>query len=144
MCCRATCDLRLGNDTLDIRNGQSRMPQAYEVTLACLASTTRPDAIFALNSLMTAAAFRAIHDKGLKCPADVVLVGFDNFGPADAFTPLHTTVEQYPLMMETKAVEESAHIIDTGAPSHPQTVTPATLIARALSLCAPRAGRDIR
>jgi len=54
-----------------------RIKQGYEATLTLFKQNQKPDAIFTSNSLLTAGAFQAIRDSGLKIPGDVALVGFD-------------------------------------------------------------------
>jgi LacI family fructose operon transcriptional repressor len=54
-----------------------RIQQGYDTTKNLLSQTSRPDAIFTSNSLLTAGAFQAIRDSGLKVPEDVAIVGFD-------------------------------------------------------------------
>jgi len=54
-----------------------RIKQGYDATMALLKQNQKPDAIFTSNSLLTAGAFQAIRDSGLKIPGDVALVGFD-------------------------------------------------------------------
>ena len=56
---------------------EPRIKHGYEKTKELLGQTERPDAIFTSNSLLTAGAFQAIRDCGLKVPDEVALVGFD-------------------------------------------------------------------
>jgi LacI family transcriptional regulator len=61
---------------------------------ALLALPERPTALFTTNNQMTIGALRAIHARGLRCPEDIALVGFDDFEWADVFRPRLTTVRQ--------------------------------------------------
>jgi LacI family transcriptional regulator len=54
----------------------------------------RPTAIVTGNNLATISAMRAIRAQGLRVPADVALVGIDDFEWADAFEPRLTVVAQ--------------------------------------------------
>ncbi|MBL8077344.1 MAG: LacI family DNA-binding transcriptional regulator [Anaerolineales bacterium] len=54
-----------------------RIQQGYDATLALLAQSDRPDAIFTSNSLLTAGSFQAMRDKKVSVPNEVALVGFD-------------------------------------------------------------------
>jgi LacI family fructose operon transcriptional repressor len=54
-----------------------RIKQGYDATLALLAGSDRPDAIFTSNSLLTAGSFQAMRDKKISVPGEIALVGFD-------------------------------------------------------------------
>jgi LacI family transcriptional regulator len=77
-----------------VRDGRYREGDAYAATLALLKIENPPTAIFATNNVMTIGVMRAVADAGLVCPADVSVVGIDDFPWADAFTPRLTTVAQ--------------------------------------------------
>jgi len=65
---------------------------------------------------MAEAALMAIHHRGLRCPNDVALIGFDDFRSAAAMTPPLTVVEQDPIGMGRRAVEVLAEVIANGRP----------------------------
>lgn len=68
----------------------------FESGLACgeqlLAKTPRPTAIFAGNDEMAAGVLQAARRAGLQVPADVTVVGFDDFQIAQAVWPPLTTI----------------------------------------------------
>lgn len=53
-----------------------------------------PTALFVCNNLMTVGALGALHQRGLRVPADVALVGFDDLPWAEALDPPPTVVRQ--------------------------------------------------
>ncbi len=53
-----------------------------------------PSAVFAPNNLMTVGLLRALHDLGLRIPADVSVVGFDDHPLADLLDPPLTVVDR--------------------------------------------------
>jgi LacI family transcriptional regulator len=53
-----------------------------------------PEAVFAANDEMAIGAIAAVRDKGLRVPADVAVVGFDDIAPARYVQPSLTTVHQ--------------------------------------------------
>ena len=53
-----------------------------------------PDAVFCTNNFMTLGLMRALHERGLGCPEDVAIAGFDDFQWADSFRPRITAVAQ--------------------------------------------------
>lgn len=91
-----------------LRCGWSRDDAARCVTEA-LAGPDRPDAIFAVNNLLTAGAFTAIRDSGLRIPHDVALVGFDDRPWMTMVSPTVTTVVQDAAQVGCRAVQQLAH-----------------------------------
>jgi len=85
--------------------GYSQVAAAQEATLKLLDSKAAPTAIFATNNLMTLGVMMAIHERSLRCPQDISIVGFDDFEWAAAFNPPITTVAQDPYRMGKTAVE---------------------------------------
>ena len=70
----------------------SLRPQGgYEAAETLLKRPTRPTAIFT-NDDMAIGALRGIHDRGLRVPEDIALVGFDDIEYAAHTTPPLTTV----------------------------------------------------
>jgi LacI family transcriptional regulator len=53
-----------------------------------------PTALFVVNNLMTVGALAAIHQRGLRVPQDVAIVGFDDLPWAEALDPPLTVVRQ--------------------------------------------------
>lgn len=53
-----------------------------------------PDAVFSTNNFMTLGMIRAIDERGLRCPEDVAVAGFDDFQWAESFRPRITAVAQ--------------------------------------------------
>ena len=67
---------------------------AYEATLDLLKMKARPDAIFTISDRMAIGAMLAIKEKGLRMPADIGLVGFNNEPVTSLVTPAISSVEQ--------------------------------------------------
>lgn len=59
-----------------------------------LAEGHRPVAVFAANDLMAIGAIKAIRDAGLRIPADIAVVGFDDIPAARLIYPPLTTIHQ--------------------------------------------------
>jgi DNA-binding LacI/PurR family transcriptional regulator len=64
-----------------------------------------PTAVVACNDLMAIGAITAAHELGLKVPADVAVMGFDNVPEATRIRPALTTLAQYPSEMGVKLAE---------------------------------------
>lgn len=54
----------------------------------------RPDAVFCTNNFMTLGMMQAVIDRGLSCPEDIAVAGFDDFPWAAAFRPRLTAIAQ--------------------------------------------------
>ncbi|GAA4913499.1 LacI family DNA-binding transcriptional regulator [Nesterenkonia rhizosphaerae] len=53
-----------------------------------------PDAVFAANDFLALGLIRALEERGLRVPADISVVGFDDVDAAGYFSPPLTTVRQ--------------------------------------------------
>ncbi len=134
-CRRAAQEFGLGPEDLLVRIGYGRTAQGYEAALDCLDTNPRPQAIFAFNNLMAEAVLVAIRQRGIRCPEDIALLGFDDFRSAAALTPPLSVVEQHAVAMGAKAVEELARVIETGQPSRVISQIPTRLVIRASCGC---------
>jgi len=134
-CRRAAEAVALAPKEMLLKVGCGRTHEGYKAAAECLDETPRPRAIFAFNNLMAEAALRAIHDRGLRCPEDVALIGFDDFRSAAAMTPPLTVVEQDPVGMGKKAVEVLGDVVVSGETAVLNTVLPARLLLRASCGC---------
>jgi LacI family transcriptional regulator len=89
--------LRRAGLAFDVRylvTGSATTMSASEATGALLSLADPPTAIVAGNNMATIGAMRAIRARGLQVPADVSVVGFDDFEWADCFEPRLTLVAQ--------------------------------------------------
>ncbi|BDT66599.1 ribose operon repressor [Comamonadaceae bacterium OS-1] len=77
-----------------VRSGGSQIAPARAAVQALLSLNPRPTAIMTGNNLMTIGAMHALRDAGLQVPADISLVGFDDFDWADVLTPRLTVIAQ--------------------------------------------------
>ena len=98
-----------------------------------------PTAVFAHNDLMALGVLRAFRERGVSCPGDVSLVGYNNTPTMDQINPPLTTVI-YPGIQVGHAAGELALrlITDPGGATH-GALFPPQLSARA-STSWPRAG----
>jgi LacI family transcriptional regulator len=75
--------------------GNSPSPETGYVAASKLLETGRPfTAIFCFNDISAMGAMRAFQDAGLRVPADVSVVGFDDITGAAYHTPSLTTIRQ--------------------------------------------------
>lgn len=64
-----------------------------------------PTALFVCNNLMTVGALAALHQRGLRVPTDVAVVGFDDLPWAEALDPPPTVVRQPAYEVGRQAME---------------------------------------
>ena len=72
----------------------SSIDAAVEAGFALLDLRPAPTALFGTNNFMTLGLVRAVLERGLRCPDDISIVGFDDFPWAASFQPRLTVVEQ--------------------------------------------------
>ena len=94
---------------------------------------SKPDAVFASSDTMAVGALRAIHEAGLRVPADIALVGFDDMPFAARTDPPLTTVRQ-PIRQAGSTVAEALVDLITHPDSQPRRIVlPTELVIRASS-----------
>ena len=104
-CRGAAAEFGLGPNGLRLTLGDGRTDQGYKAALECLEGTPCPRAIFAFNNLMAEAALMALHARGVRCPGEIALIGFDDFRSAAALSLPPSVVEQDPVGIGVKAIE---------------------------------------
>lgn len=104
----------------------------YEAALSLLAlpAEQRPTAIFAANDLCAEGALRALREKGVRVPADMAVVGFDDTWFASMTQPPLTSVHMPIFEMGVEATRMLIAQVE-GRPIEPrQIVLPVTLSVR--------------
>jgi DNA-binding LacI/PurR family transcriptional regulator len=96
---------------------------------ALLALPTPPTAVFCYNDMTALGAMRTIAARGLRVPADISVVGFDDIFFSRYFAPPLTTVRQPMRDMGRLALETLMHLLG-GAASPPNIKVPGELIVR--------------
>lgn len=93
-------------------------------------------AVFAANDQMALGALQAFHERGLRVPQDLSIVGFDNTPDSAAYWPALTTVQQHFDQVGKVAFDTLVSVIEGGGT--PQAVSvPTTLIIRASTAAPP-------
>lgn len=80
-------------DELIFQGGFNRL-SGYEQGLKMLEHMPFPDAVFCSNDDMAIGLLKALHEKGMRCPDDVAVIGFDNIEQAEYTIPSLTTLAQ--------------------------------------------------
>jgi LacI family transcriptional regulator len=100
-------------------------------TLRLLDRSPRPTALFVTSNKLTIGAMAAIHDKGLRCPADISVIGYDDYDWEEAFRPRLTTVAQPSYLIGQRAAELLiARILGQKTGPAEQVVVPSHLVVR--------------
>ena len=102
----------------------------YEAGLR-IAEDPSVTAVFCANDEMAAGVILALHDRGVRVPDDVSIVGFDNVPWSSYLWPPLTTVNQDFTAIGTKLVETLLEQMRSGLrPSQSRTLVPTQLIVR--------------
>lgn len=89
----------------------------------------RPDALFCFNDLLALGALRALHEAGLRVPADVAVVGFDDIEEGRYSVPTLTTVSPAKDRIAGTAVDLLVARLTAPAPPR-RVVAPYELVVR--------------
>jgi DNA-binding LacI/PurR family transcriptional regulator len=89
-----------------------------------------PDGIFCANDLLAQGAMRALHEHGLRVPADVAVVGFDDIEEARYSVPSLTTISPDKRQIAETAVSLLMALMSDGQEATPDTVTGFSLCVR--------------
>lgn len=91
----------------------------------------RPTAIFAANDATAIGVLSALHDRGVRVPEDVAVVGFDDIPTARYITPALTTIRVDICGLGARAATRLLQLVANGtARTHAREVIPATLVVR--------------
>ncbi len=143
---QALAEAGIREDDALIRSGNSRIGGGEAQTAALLDLPEPPTALFVTNNLMTIGAMRVILDRGLRCPEDIALIGFDDFEWASVFRPRLTTVRQPVYEIGATATRLLLDRIEGGRDgAATEVLLPPTLVVRescgeSLALCHTREG----
>jgi len=88
-----------------IRAGDFKQESGRVLANELLALRKPPTALFVCNNLMTVGALATIHQRGLRVPQDVAIVGFDDLPWAEALDPPLTVVRQPAYEVGRQAME---------------------------------------
>lgn len=117
----------------------SETPGGYEAALEILSAEDRPTALFCYNDRMAMGVYRAAAELGLRIPADLSVVGFDNQEiVADGLFPSLTTVALPHYEMGQWAMKRLIGILSDSEVPVESAVLPCPLVRRE-SVAAPHA-----
>ncbi|WP_305785446.1 LacI family DNA-binding transcriptional regulator [Symbioplanes lichenis] len=114
----------------DVVAGDFYLDSGYAAMQRLLARDPRPTAVFAAGDEMAVGAMKAIHEAGLRIPADIAVVGFDDIEVAALIPPGLTTVTQDKTGFGTAAAEAVMTMLHGAATPPAPTTLPTTLVVR--------------
>jgi DNA-binding LacI/PurR family transcriptional regulator len=124
--------------TVQIDSDESSPSLGYPFTKELLARKHRFTALFAFNDVSAIGAIRALQEAGLRVPADISVVGFDDIPGAAYHSPSLTTVRQPLQRMGEIAAQTLVERIE-GAKQYPQEIAvEPELVARESTARAPQ------
>lgn len=88
-----------------MRAGDFKQESGRVLTNDLLALRSPPTAIFVVNNLMTVGALAAVHQRAVRVPQDLAVVGFDDLPWAEALDPPLTVVRQPAYEVGRQAME---------------------------------------
>ena len=109
---------------------ETRVEDGYNATKKILLKKEIPTALFAANDAMATGALKAIHEKGLKVPDDISVIGFDNIEVTNHTEPPLTTMSVRMEEMGAKAVNMIHDIIDQKKSLQEKILVPVDLVKR--------------
>ena len=126
----AAAGQRLWDEVL-VRTGDFSVDSGEALTHELMAEAEPPTAIFCFSDEMAIGAIAALRERGLDCPRDVSVVGFDDIRYARAFHPALTTISQPKEAIGRKAVEMLLAILAKKADGLASITLPHELVVRA-------------
>lgn len=111
-----------------VKQGDFSSESGYEKTLELVDSNTHFTALFAANDQTAYGAIKALHDRNMKVPEDVSVIGFDDLPTSLFFTPALTTLRQP--IEELGAVCADALLKLMSGENHHTRMPPIELIVR--------------
>ena len=130
---------RAGATIPPVRRGDWSPASGYQAGMV-LASEPREKltAVFCANDQMAIGLMRAFHERGIRIPQDVSVVGFDDIDEAEYVWPPLTTVRQRFDIIGSLCVQTLLEQIERGREAQPMQVVPVELVVRDSSGPAPR------
>lgn len=101
-------------DSVPVLPGDYRQASGYELAARALAAEPRPTALVCANDLMAIGAMEYCREVGLRVPADVSVVGFDDLPVSALLTPRLTSVRQPAHDMGFRAASALFDLLEKG------------------------------
>jgi len=120
-----------------VLNGSFSTQWGREAVEIALAKKPRPTALFALNNFIAIGALQVLHEKGVRVPEDISIVGFDDLPISMTVDPMLTVVSQPAYEMGASAVEVVLRLANDPTLKTLERVLPTELLIRRSTSKAP-------
>lgn len=132
----------IAHDPALVFESSSDIEDACAVALRMLDTRPAPTAVFGTNNFVTIGVMNALAQRGLRCPEDLAVAGFDDFPWASAFHPGLTTVAQPGYALGTTAAERLFQRLEgrTAGPALKQVLHATLMIRESCGEALPRLG----
>lgn len=104
-----------------VMEGDFNQASGHRVMQTALAAKGPIDAVFAGNDMMAVGTLLALQEAGVRCPQDVVVVGFDDIPIASLVRPSLSTMRIDIAATGKRALERLAALISAGPNAEPDT-----------------------
>ena len=127
---QALADAGIAHDPALVRDGDFELVTARRAARSLLTAERRPTAVFAANDLSAIALLRTADELGLRVPADLSVVVFDDIPEAARAEPPLTTVRQPLQALGAAAAEQLLALLDGEEPARRTVQLPTRLVVR--------------
>lgn len=118
--------------------GDFEVPSGYTAAKELLDCGQPFTALFVANDRMALGALRALHERGIRVPEDVSVVGFDDMGEAAYLTPPLTTVRQDLQVLAHQSIEYLVSMIaNPTMPVQQRVLYPELIVRRSTAPLSP-------
>ncbi|MCI1019061.1 LacI family DNA-binding transcriptional regulator [Microbacterium sp. C5A9] len=135
---RALTDAGIPVDPALIGIGRYELEATRESARVMLGGDSRPTAVFAANDLSAIAVVDVAHQLGLRVPADLSVVGFDDVPEATRRALPLTTIQQPMRRLGAVAADMVVTLLSGGEIDEMNVILPTRLIVRATTAAPPR------
>lgn len=123
-------EARIPFDESLVRIGDFSALSGWSLGNGLLSITEPPTAIFACNDMMAIGLLRATHEKGIRVPDDLSLIGFDDIEPVSFTIPPLTTIAQPKIEISEKAIKFLIQRINNPQRDPQYEILPVSLVVR--------------
>ena len=117
-------------DAMLVAEGDFYQPRSFQAAAELLGLPDPPTALFASNDVSAFGAVAAVHERRLRVPTDVSVVGFDDIPSAQQVHPQLTTIRQPLYEMGAAATKLLLSLLLGGEAAAPRITLPTTLVTR--------------
>ena len=135
---RALSDAGIPLDPTLIGVGRYELQATRDSARVMLSGASRPTAIFAANDLSAIAVIDVAHELGLRVPADLSVIGFDDVPEATRRSLPLTTIQQPMRRLGAVAADMVFTLLSGGDIDEMHVILPTRLVVRATTAAPPR------